>query len=728
MKIYFCLALPQLASVVVFAFAAEQQNGLNPIRKVVTLLQSMQTKVQEEGAQELELYKKFMCYCKTGGGDLSGSIGAAEEKVPAVTSDIEESEAKLASSKADLKQAQSDRSAAKGAMSQATAIREKEAATFANLKAEHDTNIAAVSKATDAISKGVAGSFLQTPAARALQRAVSKIDLPESDQEAVTAFLSQSTNYAPQSGEIIGILKQMGDTLAATLADATATEKDSIATFQGLMKAKTKEVAALTAKIEAKTTQIGDLGVSIVMMKEDLDDTQKTLAEDKNFLAELEKSCATKTAEWEQRSKTRADELVALADTIKVLNDDDALELFKKTLPSASASLIQLKTGTSTVRSQALDAIRSAQQVANHGDKPALEFIALALAGKGSSTGSKGFGKVVKMIDDMVALLQQEQNDDEHKKEYCSMQFDVSDDKKKALERSVAGAESAIATAKETLATLTQEIAALDAGIRALDKSVAEATEQRKEENAEFKALVASDTAAKEVLAFAKNRLNQFYNPKLYKPPPKVELSAGDRVYDSMGGVLSTAAPSGIAGTGIAVLSQVSMHRQLKAAPAPPPKTWKAYATKSEENTGVIAMIDLLIGDLDKELTEAETDEKNSQSDYEQMMKDSAAKRTADSKALTEKSSAKADTEAALQSHTEHKADKARELMATMKYISSLHAECDWLLQYFEARKEARAGEVESLKNAKAVLSGADYALLQGRTQSFLGRKPPTRR
>merc|ERR1712242_651504 len=428
---------------------------------------------------------------------------------------------------------------------------------------------------------------------------------------------------------------------------------------------------------------------------------------------------------WEARSKTRADELVALADTIKVLNDDDALELFKKTLPSASASLIQLKTGTSTIRSQALDAISSAQQVANRGDKPALEFIALALAGRGSKSGAKGFGKVIKMIDDMVALLGQEQTDDDHKKEYCGMQFDVSDDKKKALERSIAGAESSIVAAKELLATLTQEIAALNAGIQALDKSVAEATEQRKAENAEFKALVASDTAAKEVLAFAKNRLNQFYNPKLYKPPPKVELSAGDRIYDNMGnagGVLTTAAPSGIAGTGITVLSQVSVHRQVKGAPPPPPKTWKAYATKSGENTGVIAMIDLLIGDLDKELTEAETDEKNSQSDYEQMMKDSAAKRTTDSKALTEKSSAKADTEAALQSHTEHKADEAKELMATMKYISSLHAECDWLLQYFDARKEARAGEVESLKNAKAVLSGADYALLQGRTRSFLGR------
>merc|ERR1712014_213301 len=99
------------------------------------------------------------------------------------------------------------------------------------------------------------------------------------------------------------------------------------------------------------------------------------------------------------------------------------------------------------------------------------------------------------------------------------------------------------------------------------------------------------------------------------------------------------------------------MGRQ-RAAPPAPPATWKAYATKSGENTGVIAMIDLLIKDLDKEMTEAETDEKNSQADYETMMKDSAEKRTTDSKALSQKGAAKADTEAALQETSSHLADE----------------------------------------------------------------------
>merc|ERR1719499_566997 len=157
----------------------------------------------------------------------------------------------------------------------------------------------------------------------------------------MTAFLSQTSEYAPQSGEIIGILKQMGDTMAANLAAAMDDEQGAIGTFEGLVKAKKKEIEALTNTVEAKTKQIGELGVSIVRMKDDLAETQATLAEDKAFLADLSKSCATKTSEWEARSKTRAEELVALADTIKVLNDDDALELFKKTLPSGAASLLQ---------------------------------------------------------------------------------------------------------------------------------------------------------------------------------------------------------------------------------------------------------------------------------------------------------------------------------------------------------------------------------------------------
>jgi len=375
------------------------------------------------------------------------------------------------------------------------------------------------------------------------------------------------------------------------------------------------------------------------------------------------------------------------------------MELFKKALPGASASFVQVSVNHAAQRERALSALQQTH-------RPNVDFIVLAIEGK-----QMGFEKVIKMIDDMVATLKQEQHDDEHKKEYCNKQFDFAEDKKKGLQKAVSDLEVSIDDAKEGITTLAAELEALEDGIKALDKSVSEATEQRKEEHEDYTGLMASDGAAKELLKFAENRLNKFYNPKLYKAPPKRVLSEEDQLVVNNGGTLApTEAPGGIAGTGVTVLSQ------LKDAPAPPPEKLGAYKKKGEESGGVIAMINLLVRDLDKEMQEAKVNEKNSQSDYETMLGDSAEKRATDSKALTEKTSAKAGLETDLQDDSDSKAATTKELMGTAQYISTLHGECDWLLQYFDTRKAARTGEIEALGTAKAVLSGADFSLVEKKT------------
>merc|ERR1719353_2407565 len=589
------------------------------------------------------MFDKYMCYCKTSGGDLQASINAADTKVPQLESDIKAGEAKKAQLDEDIKQHQVDRSAAKAAMAEPTPLREKEAAAYAKESSKDAANLAAVAKATTAIEKGMGGAFLQTGAANILRK------LAEQRQEAeLVAFLSSSSDYAPASGEITGILKTMHDEMSKDIADQDAAEAAAISAYDALMAAKTKEVNALTKALEEKMTRVGELAVEIVQMKNDLGDTEEALIEDKKFLKDLEKTCATKQAEWDEIVKTRNEELLALSDTIKVLNDDDALELFKKTLPGASASFVQLRVSSSSQRARALAAIREVQNKYSL-MRPQLDFIALAIQGK-----KIGFEKVIKMIDEMVETLKTEQLDDDHKKEYCAAQFDQADDKKKALERSVSDLETVIADTKDGIETLKSEIDALGKTIKALDKAVAEATEQRKEENEDFTELMASDSAAKELLGFAKNRLNKFYNPKLYKAPPKRELSEEDRATLAAGGTLApTEAPGGIAGTGVTVLAAVSEHGVAK--PPPPPEAPGAYKKKSGESGGVIAMIDLLVKDLDKEMTVAKTEEKDSQADYEQFMKDSAEKRADDSKTLADKEGALADMQAALEKQTGEK-------------------------------------------------------------------------
>jgi CRISPR/Cas system-associated exonuclease Cas4 (RecB family) len=408
-----------------------------------------------------------------------------------------------------------------------------------------------------------------------------------------------------------------------------------------------------------------------------LSDTEEGLLEDKKFLAELDGSCATKQKEWAIIVKTRGEEMVALSDTIKILNDDDALEIFKKTLPGSSA-FVQIETVTKSARSKVLALLEDARNKPG-ADRSKVDFIMLAIRGKGTAK----FEKVIKMIDDMVALLKEEQLDDDHKKEYCAMQFDFTDDKKKELERALADLETSISEAKEGLENTITDMQNLDAGIKALDKQVAEATEQRKEENSDYQSLMAGNGQAKELLDFAKNRLNKFYNPKMYKPPAAASFM------------------------------QIAAHGDKKADPGPAPEAPGDYKKKSGESNNVIAMIDLLIKEIDTEMTEAQTEERLAQEEYEELMRTSADKRRTDTKTLAEKEATKANLEESLaKKHVDQK-DTTKELMATEEYIGSLHAECDWLVKYFDIRKEARTGEMDAMTKAKAVLSGADLSLMQ---------------
>jgi len=660
------------------------------------MLQMMQNKIEAEGKKEQVLFDKFMCYCTNGRGQLEDSIQAAETKIPKVESDIKEMGAEVVQLSADIEKAKTDRADAKAAIAEATSLREKEAAAFAKESGDYKANLAAMDKAIAAIEKGAGGSFLQTSEGATMRRLSVTVEMSDVDRDILSSFLStdDTTEYAPQSGQITGILKQMRDTMQTELDSATAEETGAIKSFDALVAAKEKQINSLTKEIEDKMARLGDGGVKLSEMKEDLEDTKEALAEDTQFLADLDKSCSTKQAEWDTRCKLRTEEMLAIADTIKILNDDDALELFKKTLPG-SASLLQVKVTSKEMKQMALAALQGVKHSVG------VDLISLALKGKKVS-----MTKVIKMVDDMVALLGDEQKADEAKKAECEKNIDETEDKHKQLNVEIADLEKATEETKESIATLGDELAALTQGIKDLDKQVAEATENRKEENEDYTVTLAANNAAVEIMGFAKNRMNKFYNPKMYKEAPKRELTEEERVTLNMGGTLApTAAPGGIAGTGVTALVQ--------GAPPPPPETFGAYSKKSEESGGVIAMIDALIGDLEKEIQEMEFEEKDSQSEYEEFIEDSANKRATDSKSITDKEAAKADAEANLIKLTDETKSKMTENMNVMESLKDFHLDCDWLLQNFDTRKEARNGEIDALKKAKAVLSGADFSLLQ---------------
>jgi len=662
--------------------------GANPIRKVVTLLQKMQKRVVAEGEKEQELYDKFKCYCKTGDADLAASISTAEGKIPDVGSSIREAAAQKVQLEHALQEHQAARGEAKDAVAKATAIREKDAATYSKQSADYKVNIQALESASAAISKGMSGGFLQTNTAAIVRRiALNGPAMSDVDRHDLLAFLSgrRSSGFMPSSGEITGILGQLAADMKKTLKEITEDEKSSIVSYGDLMSAKKKEILTLTGAIEEKLRRVGELAVQIAAEKRDLDDTEQALLADQGFLAALQKDCGSKAEEWEARKLLRSEELAALAETIKVLNDDEALEIFKKTLPSTG--FLQVGVNARTASAKVIAIVSKAARAAGvaTGTAPQLDLIALALHGK-----QIGLEKVVKMIDDLVAVLKKEQVDDDSKREYCTVQLDETEDKQKGLDKVITDHETTIADAEEGIAALKTEMKALEAGIKELDARTSEASEQRKEENAEYNELLASNSQAKEILEWAKNRLAKFYNPKLHKPAMEPAAEQGS------------------------VLAQVAAHRQVRReAPPPAPETFGRYQKKTEESAGAGAMIDLLIRDLDKEINEAQAEEKSAQANYEETIKDSATKRESDSKLLAAKESAKVGLETALETHKEGKAATSKELLLATKFMASLHVECDWLLKYYDVRREARNSEMDSLSNAKAVLSGADFSLLQ---------------
>merc|ERR1719316_2176237 len=201
----------------------------------------------------------------------------------------------------------------------------------------------------------------------------------------------------------------------------------------------------------------------------------------------------------------------------------------------------------------------------------------------------------------MISNHGKDQAADDSKKDFCVSELDATEDAEKVLKGAVADSQADIAEREDSVATLASEIADLETGLAALDKSVAQATEQRKSEHTEYTETSAANSAAVELIGMAKNRMNKFYSPSQYKAPPTTTESSS---------------PYGFV--------QISAHR---AAPGAAPETFSGDYKKSESSGGVMAMMDQMMKDVEMDLQEGKHDEADAQKDYEEAMKDAAAKR-----------------------------------------------------------------------------------------------------
>jgi len=437
-----------------------------------------------------------------------------------------------------------------------------------------------------------------------------------------------------------------------------------------------------------------------VESQDGLDDQQTELADTEKFINNLEEQCANKQKEWDERQKVRAQEVQAVSEAIEILNDDDALDTFKKAIPSSELvqrgmSLLQRSSrSASPIKRAASIMAQVSQKPLVHSAESGLLLFALKSKLKRSSrSGSHGgFEAVTKMIDDLVVVEAKEQETDDKEKPWCNGEFEKADREKTSEKVEIDRLSADVSEKADRIAELEDDIAEMAAQIPELDKAVSEATEERKEGHEQYLEELHMAQVAVELVRKASQRMLKFYNPVLYKAPPKRERTMEEKIIDG----------------GFFAQVRRTLHKTSRVAPPVAPETFQGgEPAKNSKSTGVIALMDQIIKDLDDDMKDSERDEKTAQADYQKLMGDSQEKRVGLTKGIAAREGEKAnlalkkeDTEEAL------KGDE-KDVLLIEKHVGDLHGSCDFILNNYDARKEARAEEMGQLKNAKSALAGA---------------------
>merc|ERR1719336_1640026 len=682
-------------------------------------------------------YDKYMCWCETNKKEKTAAIAAAEQRIADLTTFLEEAAAEEAELKTEIGALESDIAADEDALKEATAVRAKELEAFQDAEADMKETLQLLGEAIAVLSKvqllqksgkpavdgsrqvaavllqvsnkmkrfpkyqdtlrkdlyDVLGSF-QDVAKVAIERRqhsnlggafLAETFLPrkdiaaleqqgrrllpwekteeqlgkEANPNALEGNAAGAKSYNSRSGSILGILEEMADEFARDLKDAQKADLAAEESFQNLRAAKLAEIAAATEQKEAKEAQLAKLLEDVAQAKEDLEATKAALDADQQFLLTLEKNCAEEEKLYQERVKVRSEEIRALGETLKILTDDDARALYAKTQDQMPTLLQLTSDQTAVARERAVK--RSMQRIARvarkHGN--------LVLASLAVRMELDGFAKVKVMMDKMLAELMKQQKDEYAKWEECKKGIDETEDsikegmyKKKDLDEKHKEIVS-------NIETLLQQIADLKKDVAEMEVSLKSAGEDRKAENQVFQTSISDQRATVLILQKALARLKDFYD-----------------------------------------LMQIQAHRQI---PAPPPKPSSAGYSKNAGAGGVMTLINMIVEDAQRTEQELSATEQKAQEDYGKFVTDAKTSIEAHRKSIEQKTAEvaeakgeKSETEAAQLANDE-------ELATLTDLLKTHHLECDYLLKYFDVRQQARQEEMDSIKDAKAILSGADF-------------------
>jgi len=640
-----------------------------PVSKVITLLKDMISQLEKEAEEDEEVYEAMGCWCETNDKAKTKSIADSEQSISDLTAAIEGFTASSAKLNTEIANLEKEVAKNSEALDSATAMRKKELAEFNAEEKESLQTISSLKSAVIALSKHHEAAMLQTESSSSTMASITMTTnlrqvlnkhsdmLNPRQRKVVAAFVQEgeNTGYEPASGEIFGILKQMKESFETNLANSQKEEMQSQKDYEDLKAAKEDEIAAGTDLADKKTQELASADEKNAQSKESLEDTRNVLAADTEFLANLKEQCQNMDQEYEERTKTRQLEIQATSKALAFLSSDEAHDLFTRTF-----NFVQVR---STVQSNRRVQVSSAlSHAAKKFNDPRLSTLAV-------TARLDAFTKVKKSIQDMVDKLIKEKEDEIKHKDFCIEELNNNERDTEMKERDKADLEAKIDDLAMQIDTLAKEIEALKAEVAELQVQLKRAGEDREKQNKEFQVTVADQRATAKLLAAALNILKGFYDK--------------------------------------AALVQKST--SVQAAGQAPPPGFKSYE-KNAASGGVMGMMQSIIDDAKAMEAEAIRAEEDSQKAYEDFVKDSNASIEEKTKDIVSKSDMKAKAES-------DKVEAETELEATMGELeqlanenADLHKSCDFTLKNFELRQSARDDEIEALKQALAMFSGASFS------------------
>jgi len=627
----------------------------------------MVSQLEKEAEEDEEVYEAMGCWCETNDKAKTKSIADAEQAISDLTAAIEGFTASSARLNTEIANLEKEVAKNSQALDTATALRTKELAEFNAEEKESLQTISSLKSAVIALSKHHEAAMLQTESSSSTMAALATTSnlqqvlhkhsdmLTPRQRRAVSAFVQQDDN-APASGEIFGILKQMKESFETNLANSQKEEMQSQKDYEDLKAAKEDEIKAGTELADTKTQELASADEKNAQSKESLEDTRGVLAADTEFLANLKEQCQNMDQEYEERTKTRQLEIQAVSKALAFLSSDEAHDLFTRTF-----NFVQVHSkAQSKRRAQVSTALSHAAKKFND---PRLSALA-------TQARLDAFTKVKKSIQDMVDKLLKEKQDEIKHKDFCIEELNNNERDTEMKERDKADLEAKIDDLGMQIDTLSKEIETLKADVAELQVQMKRAGEDREKQNKEFQVTVADQRATQKLLAAALNILKGFYEK--------------------------------------AALVQKSASVKQAAGQAPPPG-FKSYE-KNAASGGVMGMMQGIIDDAKAMEAEAIRGEEDSQKAYEDFVKDTNTSVDEKTKDIVSKSDMKAKAEGdKVEAETEHESVMG-ELEQLMNENADLHKSCDFTLKNFELRQTARDDEIEALKQALAMFSGASFS------------------